>query len=121
LIVGCFLMPGEEFREPLDRMIGDAGEDVVQIGLGVEAIEFRGLDQRVHRRGALAATVRAGEDPIFSAQSNHAVIVPISGKKLRSITAGTRGMGAGFGDNMSSGVPSVKLFTSRWLPATSWS
>ena len=50
-----------------------------------------------------------------------ATILPISGKKLRSITAGTRCMGAGFDDNISSGARSVKLFMSKWLPATSWS
>ena len=49
---------------------------------------------------------------------NHAVILPISGKKLRSITAGTRCMDAGFDVSMSSGAPAVKLFMSRWRPAT---
>jgi hypothetical protein len=39
-------------------MIGDAGEHVGEIGLGVEAVELGGLDQRVERGGALAAAIR---------------------------------------------------------------
>jgi hypothetical protein len=37
------------------------------------------------RGGAAAAGIRAGEQVIFAANGNHAVILPISGKKLRSI------------------------------------
>jgi hypothetical protein len=36
-------VPGQQFGDTTDRMVCDAAEDVVQIGLGVEAIEFGGL------------------------------------------------------------------------------
>ena len=97
--------------EPGGGMIGDAGEHVGEPGLRIDVVELGSFDQRVQRSGALAAAIGAGEQPGPAAEGNHAVILPISGKKLRSMTAGTRCMGAGFGDNMSSGVPSVKLFT----------
>ena len=102
-------MPGEELREPLDRMIGDPAEHVGEPGLRIDVVELGRADQQ--GSGALAVAITTGEQIILAADGNHAVILPISGKKLRSMTAGTRCMGAGFGDNMSSGVPSVKLFT----------
>jgi hypothetical protein len=30
-------MPGQQIVDPVDRVVGDAGEDVAQVGLGVEA------------------------------------------------------------------------------------
>ena len=44
-------------------MIGDAGEHVGEPGLRGDVIELGGGDQGVHRRGALAAAVGAGEQP----------------------------------------------------------
>ena len=69
----------------------------------------------------LGAPVGPGEQSILAIEGNRAVILPISGKRLRSITAGMRCMDAGFDANMSCDVQPVKLFMSRWLPATSWS
>jgi hypothetical protein len=59
------------------------------------------------------------QEPLFRGGRNHAVILPMSGKKLRSITAGTRSMDAVFDVSMSSGAPAAKSFTSRWLPESS--
>ena len=103
------------------RVVSDAGEHVGEVVLRVETVELGALDQGIDRGGAATAGIGASEQVILAANGNHAVILPISGKKLRFITAGTRCMGAGFGDNMSSGARSVKLFMSKWLPATSWS
>ena len=50
---------GQEFLDAVDGMIGDAGQHVAQVSLGVEAVEFGGADQAVDRGGALAAGVRA--------------------------------------------------------------
>jgi hypothetical protein len=44
-------------------MIGDAGDEVAEIRLGVEAVELGGFDDRVHDGGAVAAAVGAGERP----------------------------------------------------------
>jgi len=41
------LDPREEFVDPIDRVIvGNAREDVGEIGLGVDAVQLAGLDQR---------------------------------------------------------------------------
>jgi hypothetical protein len=44
--------------EAIDRMIGDAGDDVGEPSLGIDVIEATGFDERVQDRGAAAAGVR---------------------------------------------------------------
>src|ERR1700726_622072 len=94
-------VPWQQFGDPIDGVIGDAGKHVAQVGFGVEAVQFRRLDQRVHGGGPLAAAVGAGEEPILSAQSNRPVILPMSGRRSRSIIAGTHCMGVAFDASMS--------------------
>jgi hypothetical protein len=94
-------------------MIGDAGEDVGEILLRVEAAELGGLDQRVECRRAVAAGIGAGEQVILAADSNGPVILPISGRRSKSIIAGTHIMGAAFVANMSSGASAAMSFTLR--------
>ena len=48
-------------------MVDDAGEDVGELGLRIDAVEFGGDDQRIHDSGAFTAMVGAGEEPGFSA------------------------------------------------------
>lgn len=48
-------------------MVGDAGQNVPEIGLGIEAVELGALDQGVDDGGALAAGVGAGEEPVLTA------------------------------------------------------
>ena len=78
-------------------------------------------NQSGHQNGEhrVAGSFRAGEEPVLAAEGDHAVILPISGKKLKSVIAGTRSMDAGFDGSMSSGAPAVRLFMSRCRPATS--
>jgi len=59
------------------------------------------------------ALIMTGEERIFSIERNLAVILPISGRRSRSIIAGTHIMGDAFVANMSSGAPAVMSFTSR--------
>ena len=47
-------VPGQKLRDSIDRMIGDAADDVAQIGLGVEPVHLRGLcDPRTMPSGAV--------------------------------------------------------------------
>ena len=48
---------GEEFRQSVLRHVGDAIEDVREPGLGVDVVELRGADQRVHSRCSRAAAI----------------------------------------------------------------
>jgi hypothetical protein len=52
-------IPGQKLVDPIGGMIGDAGDDIDQIGLWVEASHLRRLDDRVHDRGSSSARVGA--------------------------------------------------------------
>src|SRR5918994_1479834 len=58
--------PGEEVLEPPCGMIGQAGEDVGEPGLRVDAVQLRGFDQRVYGGRAFATAIRAGEGPVVA-------------------------------------------------------
>ena len=40
-------IPGEQVTDPIDRVIGDAGDEVAEISLGIEAIELGGFQMMV--------------------------------------------------------------------------
>jgi hypothetical protein len=75
-------IPGQQRRQVGDLVIGNPGQHVGKPSLGVDAIEPGRLNQRQHDRGALAAAIGAGEQPRLPAESNLAVILPISGRML---------------------------------------
>jgi hypothetical protein len=60
--------PREQFFDLVDRMVGDAGEDVAKIGFRVETVELCSFDERQDRRGTLATLVRSCEQPILAAE-----------------------------------------------------
>jgi hypothetical protein len=43
-------------------MIGDALDDLVQVGLGIDAVHAGRTDQAIHRRGRFAARIGTGEE-----------------------------------------------------------
>ena len=62
-------------------MSSDAGEDVGQPRLWIDAVHLGRDDQAVHGRGMLATAIGAAEEPGFAPERNRGVILPISGKK----------------------------------------
>jgi hypothetical protein len=90
-------------------MIGNAAQHIGEPGLGIDAVGFCRGDQGVNRGSA----VGAGEQPGAASERNRPVILPISGRRSRSIIAGMHTMGAAFAANMSSGAPVAMSFTSR--------
>lgn len=55
--------PRRKFADAIYRVpVGDAGEHVAQPDFGVDEVELGSLDERVDRRGTLAALVRTGAD-----------------------------------------------------------
>jgi hypothetical protein len=95
------------------RVIGNAPQCVGKPSLWIDAVEFCRSDQGVHRGSALTSPIGAGEQPCAAPESNRPVILPISGRRSRSIVAGTHIMDDAFVANMSSGAPAVMSFTSR--------
>jgi hypothetical protein len=63
-----FPFPRQEFVDAIDRMIGDAGENVGEPGLRVDAVELGGLDERIHHSGTVRPALRPGEQPRFPAE-----------------------------------------------------
>ena len=110
-------VPGQEFGNAARRMVRNAGEHVGEIVLWIETVELGAFDQRVDRGGAAAAGIRASKQVILAANSNRPVILPISGRKSKFITGGTRCMGVAFAASTLSDAPAVRSFTSRWCPA----
>jgi hypothetical protein len=65
--------PGHQFGDAVDRVaVGDPDEGVGEISFRVYAIQFGGLQDRVHGGSALAAGITAGEEPIASAEDDAA-------------------------------------------------
>ena len=50
-------IPRQQIINPIDRMVGDIGEDVAQVGFGIYAVHSCGTDERVHSSCAFAAAV----------------------------------------------------------------
>ena len=53
-------------------MVGDAGDDVGEPSLRVDAVEAGGLDERVQDGGSAAAVVGAGEEIVLAPEGERA-------------------------------------------------
>ena len=61
--------PRQELVEPIDWVSVDhALEHVDEIGVGLDAVEFGGFNQRADDRPTLAAPVASGKQVIFAAE-----------------------------------------------------
>jgi hypothetical protein len=64
---GCRVpIPGQQLADTIDRMVGDACEDIAQIGLRIASVHPCGLDERVECCGPHAAGIGACKHIIFS-------------------------------------------------------
>ncbi|KVK83299.1 hypothetical protein WS91_06905 [Burkholderia sp. MSMB1498] len=73
-------------------MVSDMLEYVGEIRLRIEAVQARGADQAIHRGGPFTTGVGAGEQVVAPPDRKLAFILPISGRKLKSIIVGIRCM-----------------------------
>ena len=80
-MIFIFPGPGQQFIEAVDGMpVDHAREHIAQVGVGFDAVEFAGLDQRADDCPSIAATVAPGKEMVLAPERNLAVILPISGK-----------------------------------------
>ena len=77
-------------QQIVDRVVGDAGEQVAQVGLRIEAVEGRGLDKRVEDRSPTTTGVGAGEEVIFPARSTTLVSISMRPSSRKRVNAGKR-------------------------------
>ena len=107
-------LPGHQLVDPVDRMtLGDLCQGIVEIGFRVDAVELCRLNEGVYGCRANTAGIRTGEEKILSPQGNRGAILPISAKKWRSITAGTRCMAARSGSSTPSSDLEERLSSLR--------
>ncbi len=71
-------------------MIGDTIQHIGEPGAGIDIVESRRDDERIHRGRPFATAVTAREQPALPAESNHPSILPMSGKNWKSGTRGIR-------------------------------
>ena len=86
-------VPRRQVVEPIDLVIGQAVQEIGDIGLGIEVTQLCGLDDG-HDGGCIfCAAVGAGEGPIASSDDKSPFILPMSGMSWEFITAGIPIMG----------------------------
>jgi hypothetical protein len=54
-------IPGQQIVAPVHGMLADAGEDLAQVGLGLETIEFRRANERMEDRGPNVRKLRKAQ------------------------------------------------------------
>ena len=62
--------PRKQFIDAIDGMLGDASDDVAEVGLGIKAIQFGGTNESVDCGPAFAAAVGAEVQIVLSAESD---------------------------------------------------
>src|ERR1039457_2569854 len=65
-------VPGQQFSDVLNGMVGDLTEHRAQVEFWIEAVELGRADQRIDGGGPFAARVGAGEEIVFPAQGHTA-------------------------------------------------
>src|SRR3954468_6903753 len=116
-------LPGPR-QQPLELVrLGPARdhalEHVGQPRLRLDPVELGGRHQACHDRPVARPAVTPGEQGILAPQGHHGVILPMSGRRSWSTTAGIRCTGGASGGTTARIVSPVASCTSRWRPA--WS
>ena len=79
----CRPSPGHELVEArFGPEIDQLGENVSEVGLRIDAVQFAGLDERSKASPVLRTHIVAGEERVLAIERNLAVILPISGRML---------------------------------------
>jgi hypothetical protein len=58
-------IPGQQFINPVDRMFGDADQDLTEISFRVHSVQLGGAHQRVNGGSAFAAGVGAAKQVVL--------------------------------------------------------
>ena len=71
MVLGCGEIPGEEFLEAVDGVLGDPLEHATEIELRIKPIELGCPQQRVDGGGTVAAGIGTAEQKVLSSQSHN--------------------------------------------------
>ena len=72
MVLGRVEIPGEEFLDAVDGVIGDLFEHAAEIELRIQPVELGGSQQRVDGGGAVPAGIGSTEQEVLPAQSHNA-------------------------------------------------
>jgi hypothetical protein len=92
---------------------GHAFQHVLEVGKGLDLVELGGGDEGANGCPSGATAVGSREQVVLAPERHLPFILPMSGRKLKSIIAGIRSMVAVFDANTVSSAPTAGLFTSR--------
>jgi hypothetical protein len=62
----CLEIPGEQFVDAGDRLVGDAREHLAEKRFGIAPVEFGAAEQAVECRGALTADIATREEEVLA-------------------------------------------------------
>ncbi len=99
---------GQQLCDLAVLLCGQPHQDILEVGVRVMPVKPGALDQAHDGSGALAGAQRSGEQPVRAAHGKLRVILPMSGKKLKSSIAGIRCMDVASGANTASSVPTAR-------------
>jgi hypothetical protein len=112
-------VPGQQFGQARARpTLGQAVDDVGEIGVRIEPVHASRFNNRVNVCGAETAFVAAEKEKILPCDCNLALILPISGKMSSSIIAGIRCTGGGRTAFNVNGERRVSSCMWSWRPAS---
>jgi hypothetical protein len=104
--------PGHKLIQTRDGPeIEELREDIGEVGLGIDAVQFAGFDERGDAGPVLRALIMTGEECVFAIEHNLAVILPIPGRMLWSNIAGIRCTDRGCVVFRANGVRRVSWYT----------
>ena len=114
-------MPGQQLVKSADRRAprDHPLEHIGQIGLRVEVVQLRRVDQARQDRPGPGSALPPGEERILTARRNLLVILPISGRKSWSIIAGIPSSGVALASAAASSVSPGGSCRSKRSPASS--
>lgn len=107
----------QELGDPAGRLCWQPLEYVAHVRVRVEPVELGRVDQAHDGGGAFASPQGAGEQPVLSPQRQRPFILPISGRKLRSSTAGMPCTAGDSGASTASAGQQASWYTLRSHPA----
>src|SRR5438874_1314416 len=103
-------VPGQQIVEAAHWMAaGHAFQHVLEVGKGLDLVELGGGDEGANGCPSGATAVGSREQVVLAPERHLPFILPMSGRKLKSIIAGIRSMVAVFDANTVSSAPTAGL------------